>query len=192
MCHRSCSTLIQNPVLSFTDHSGQLDMKLSELPSWHPLERSEGDKVIFTVCRGSKIYDKKTTQTFLQGSSTWSLKTCRPLIGWSVETVVYVCLCVRVCMYLWFCVGVFVLVLNNKNNSALHVSPIHLKPQNLSYNFNKQFFFKSVIRGVFWKDNRKGLQNKLSKIHLHVSKWVEVALKDTKFQQKNIWMPRLF
>ena len=43
----------------------------------------------------------------------------------------------------------------------------------------KFFFFKSVIQGVFWKDNAKGFPNQLSKIPLHISKLVEIILKDT-------------
>ena len=40
---------IQNSVLSLTGQSGQCDMTCSEHPSWRPLARSEGDKVIFIV-----------------------------------------------------------------------------------------------------------------------------------------------
>ena len=53
--------IIQSFMLSFTGQSGQCDMTFSDLPSWRPLVRSEGDKVIFTVCGGSTKYDKNNS-----------------------------------------------------------------------------------------------------------------------------------
>ena len=38
--------------LSFTERSGQCDMTSSEHPTWYPLVRSEGYKVIFTSVEG--------------------------------------------------------------------------------------------------------------------------------------------
>ena len=38
---------------------------------------------------------------------------------------------------------------------------------------------KLLIQGVFWKDNAKDFPNQVSKIPLHISKWVEISLKDT-------------
>ena len=49
---------IKKSVLRLTGPSGQCDMTYYELPSRRSLVRSEEDKVIFIVCRGSKIYDK--------------------------------------------------------------------------------------------------------------------------------------
>ena len=72
---RHITSCIQNSVLSFTGHSGQCDMTSSELPIWCSLVRSEGDKVIFTVCGGGKNMTK-STQPFLNGLSTRILKTC--------------------------------------------------------------------------------------------------------------------
>ena len=107
MCHTLCSTLIQNTVLSFTGHSGKLDMTFSEIPSWHPLERSEGDKVIFTVCRGSKIYDINNSD-LLAGVIHRFITTCQQLIGWNGSVCVFVCESVYVFVILcrWVCVCV--------------------------------------------------------------------------------------
>ena len=68
---------IQNSMLSITGHSRQCGMASFELPSWRPLAKSEGDKVIFTVYRGRK------NMSFLNGLSTWILKTCHiPAFSW--------------------------------------------------------------------------------------------------------------
>ena len=48
-------------MLSFTEHSSQCNMTYSEHPSLCPLAISEVDKVIFTVCRKSKKYDKNNS-----------------------------------------------------------------------------------------------------------------------------------
>ena len=43
------------------------------------------------------------------------------------------------------------------------------------------YFFKSVIQGVFWKDNAKYFPNELSKMPLHISKWAEIKPKETPY-----------
>ena len=101
-------------MLSFTGHSGQCDMTYSELPSWCPLELSEGDKVIFTVCGGSKIYDKNNL-----GLLGWAIhlkpQNLSYLNSQLVEVVVFVCLWVFYCVYvsgfvcLLVCLSVYVL-----------------------------------------------------------------------------------
>ena len=118
---------IQNSVLSFTGHSGQCDMTYSELPSWCPLELSEGDKVIFTVCGGSKIYDKNNL-----GLLGWAIhlkpQNLSYLKSQLVEVAVLVCMSYLLCIcrwvfvftsffecvcIMWLCVGAFVLVWND-------------------------------------------------------------------------------
>ena len=119
---------IQNSMLSYTGHSGQCDMTYSELPSWFPLELSEGDKVIFTACGESKIYDKNNL-----GLLGWAIHLKPQKLSYLnsqlVEVVVFVFfviffivymwvgLCVTsmfecVCI-MWLCVGAFVLVWND-------------------------------------------------------------------------------
>ena len=49
------------------------------------------------------------------------------------------------------------------------------------------FFFKSVIQGVFWKDNAKGFLNKYSRMPLHISKWAEIAPKDIPNLKKKVF-----
>ena len=91
--------IIQNSVLSFTGHSGQCDMTYSELPSWCPLELSEGDRVIFIVRGGSKIYDKNSL-----GLLGWAIhlkpQNLSYLNSQLVEVVVFVCLLV----FFFYCV----------------------------------------------------------------------------------------
>ena len=102
---------IQNSVLSFT---GQYDMTYSEVPSWCPLELSEGDKVIFTVCGGSKIYDKNNL-----GLLGWAIhlkpQNLSYLNSQLVEVVVFVFVSLFIvymwvgCVCLLVCLSVYVL-----------------------------------------------------------------------------------
>ena len=94
---------VQNAVLSFTGHSGQCDMTTSELPSKHPLERSQGDEVIFTLCGGGK-HMTKTTQTFMH-LKPQNLSYLKIVL---VVVLVFVCLCA--CVHVLECVGVLVSV----------------------------------------------------------------------------------
>ena len=50
------------------------------------------------------------------------------------------------------------------------------------------FFFISMILGVFWKDNAKDFLNHLSKGPLPISKWAEIALKDTQNYKYKIFL----
>ena len=50
------------------------------------------------------------------------------------------------------------------------------------------FFFISMILGVFWKDNAKDFPNQLSKGPLPISKWAEIALKDTQNYEYKIFL----
>ena len=98
---------IHNSVFSYTGHSGQCDITYSELLSSRPLVRSEGDKVIFIVCGGRKIYDK-TTETFMHRPSTWSLKTLNIS---TVVVIMFVCLCLLcVCLCVYKCICIYVII----------------------------------------------------------------------------------
>ena len=47
------------------------------------------------------------------------------------------------------------------------------------------------MQGVFWKDNAEVFPNQLSKIHLQISKLLEIALKDKPNFKKDIGKPSL-
>ena len=72
-------------------------MTSSELPSCCPLERSEGGKVIFTVC-GEGLNMTKTSQPFLNGPSTGILKNCLTQCSVGCSGIVFVFMLLCVCV----------------------------------------------------------------------------------------------
>ena len=84
------------PHLRFTEHSGQCDMTCSEFPSWRPMTRSEGDKVIFTEYRKSKNMRGKNNLDLLVRKILLKLQNLSYLNRCLVVVIVFLCLCVCV------------------------------------------------------------------------------------------------
>ena len=85
-------------------------MTYSELSSWCPLELSEGDKVIFTVCGESKVYDRNNSG--LLGRAI-HLKPQNLSVDWSGSVCVFIsfvyCVYVGGFVCLLVCLSVYVL-----------------------------------------------------------------------------------
>ena len=93
--HGVVPLVIQSSVLSFTRNSGQCNMTDYEHPSWRPLAISEVDKVIFTVCRESKKYDKNNSDRLARAIHLKPQNLSYPNSWLVVMEVlgVFVCLC---------------------------------------------------------------------------------------------------
>ena len=96
---------------------------------WRPLARSEGGKVIFTVCGGGKHLTKTTPP-----------EPSKPVmyqhsVDFNGSVFVFVCLYVFVfvCLCVCLCVCARWPLYLNYDNFAFHVRTIHLKPQKFSH-----------------------------------------------------------